>query len=132
MYRRATVGAVITAALLLTPVPYPYAPVLGALAAAVVFRGEALGAGMIQGAAMGPLGAVLAIVAVTVPVPPDRGVMVVLAEMSGVGPRNVVFYAVFVSFLSVYTGLAATLTNVVTDRLRTAIRARLSRGRSET
>jgi len=70
-----------------------------------------------------PFGVGLAVAATVSTVPTDSGLVVILDSMSGVGPRGVVFYIAFVSFLSVYVGLVGIGTCVVTGRLATGFPA---------
>jgi len=119
-------GALVSTVLLLLPVPYVYVLLVGALVAGGISEvlskfgpsvGAALGLGMIPGGFV-----VATLLAVSPPTFANSAAADLLRAMQGMGPRNTVFYAVFVYFIAVYTGLCGMLVGVgaaVTGRVST-------------
>lgn len=116
-------GAVVTTVLLLSPVPYGYAPILGGLLA-----GGLRGCGVLGGARAGvEIGVItvvgttlIAMLAATGSVSAGSSARAYAVGMAGSGPRNLIFYAVFAYSYAMY----ATLVGVVVGSIPGGVRAR--------
>lgn len=115
-------GAAVTTLLFVLPVPYAYAPIVGA-AFAGVFRGggpvHRAKAGVEMGVLLFPMSLVVALLLIGGFVPVDSGAQAYAAGMSGAGSSGAIFYAIFAYSYAVYSAvvgllLAGTLGAVLT------------------
>jgi hypothetical protein len=112
--RSVALGTAITACLLLiAPVAY-FAPIAGGLLAGFSVRGPRGGfrAGLLLGIAILPIGVVLTCLSVFFATP-GTGIDLLVLAMDGMGTRSIVFYAVVIYFLGVYTVIAGGISGLV-------------------
>lgn len=107
------VCAILTAILFVMPQTYQYAPLIGGFVIAGLTArtiGQGFKIGLTAGLFIIPISVVLTVLVTMAPLSgTETGITILLRSLQGMGRSNIVFYAVFIYFLALYTGLAGGL-----------------------